>query len=473
VEALFATAARLFTYEADHATDGRAGMGPAAPLVPDVRVVRSLAPVFPTASNRPADIAARLSPWVLVAMLDEAVPWRPEPSNGRTWTCAELLRATFEQKRCIVDGLIADCGLTVLAGAPKVGKSWWALQAAEGVAAGVPVLGCDVRQGPVLYFALEDSPARIKERLGAHRVTEPLPISFDMELRHLDRGGMAHLEQRIVETGARLCIVDRISAARSARPDENDSGPMNGLLAGLRRLGQDRQVGILAIHHNRKGATGDVVADMRGSNAVTAAADLLVGLSKRDSRVTLQATGRDVPEQELALRFTPDVCAWELLGDAREVARQEAEEAFLGLLNDVGEVDIKGAVEALKGDRTKWQKVAKRLHASGDVDVRTDGARHVYRRAGPPGHDSGGGRTPRTPRTDDPSDVQGVLGVRLPADSAEGECPTGEETRPTPSHDPGHDGDLTAREVLSLFPDARRMVEPPTRLGGPSQARER
>jgi RecA-family ATPase len=81
-----------------------------------------------------------------------------------------LLLRRLEPPRFAVDGLVPRGGVTVLAGRPKHGKSWFALDLALGVGTGIAVLG-DVAcaKGPVLYLALEDSPYRMRGRVGAHR----------------------------------------------------------------------------------------------------------------------------------------------------------------------------------------------------------------------------------------------------------------------------------------------------------------
>src|SRR5262249_9809830 len=57
-------------------------------------------------------------------------------------------------------GLI-PAGLTMLAGRPKVGKSWLSMQLALAVATGGMTLGQGVEIGRVLYLALEDSERRL------------------------------------------------------------------------------------------------------------------------------------------------------------------------------------------------------------------------------------------------------------------------------------------------------------------------
>ena len=60
----------------------------------------------------------------------------------------------------VVDTLLSQ-GLHILAGSPKVGKSWLAVTVAKGEA----VWGMGVKQGTTLYLCLEDSTLRIQNRL--------------------------------------------------------------------------------------------------------------------------------------------------------------------------------------------------------------------------------------------------------------------------------------------------------------------
>jgi RecA-family ATPase len=59
-----------------------------------------------------------------------------------------------------------DEGVTLLAGAPKLGKSWLMLNVAVAVASGGKAFGSiDVEQGAVLYLAVDDNGRRLQKRL--------------------------------------------------------------------------------------------------------------------------------------------------------------------------------------------------------------------------------------------------------------------------------------------------------------------
>ena len=79
-------------------------------------------------------------------------------------SCEEIMTTVYKPIEFVIDGLIAQ-GLYILAGAPKVRKSWLALDMFLSIAKGESVLGQKTLQGTALYLCLEDSYARIQNRL--------------------------------------------------------------------------------------------------------------------------------------------------------------------------------------------------------------------------------------------------------------------------------------------------------------------
>lgn len=64
----------------------------------------------------------------------------------------------------VLDNLVTQ-GLFILAGAPKIGKLWFALDICLSVAKGESALNAATFQGTALYLRLEDSRIRIQNRL--------------------------------------------------------------------------------------------------------------------------------------------------------------------------------------------------------------------------------------------------------------------------------------------------------------------
>jgi RecA-family ATPase len=75
-------------------------------------------------------------------------------------------------------GIICE-GVSLLAGPPKVGKSWLSLALGIAVASGGTAFGrIPVRQGPVLYLALEDTLRRLQARTGKLLGDTPAPAGL-------------------------------------------------------------------------------------------------------------------------------------------------------------------------------------------------------------------------------------------------------------------------------------------------------
>lgn len=78
----------------------------------------------------------------------------------RTIDADTLMTTPLPVIQYIIDRLLPQ-GLHILAGAPKIGKSWLALALCLRIAKGESVWGFSSTQGTVLYLCLEDSYSRI------------------------------------------------------------------------------------------------------------------------------------------------------------------------------------------------------------------------------------------------------------------------------------------------------------------------
>lgn len=264
-------------------------------------------------------IVAR-GPDALAKLLAESVPL---PGPRTSWAAWELLSAEFLDPKWTVPGLI-PMGLVSLAGRPKLGKSWWALQLAQDVGTGGQFLGRQVQKGTVLYLALEDGPRRLQTRLRAQRASVTAAIYFETAFPILDTQGTDVLEKRIKEDRVSLVIVDTFSRAIGGA-DQMDSGSMTELLGRLQALAQALEITILLIDHHRKlpgrDHNQDPIEDLFGSTSKAAVVDCAIGLYRERGRqgTTLKLVGRDLGEMELSLQWRPSDCTWGSLGNAGEV----------------------------------------------------------------------------------------------------------------------------------------------------------
>ncbi len=87
-----------------------------------------------------------------------------DPRYLHTLTMTELFQTSYKSRPPIIENLLHS-GAYLLAGAPKIGKSFLVAQIAYHVSTGQELWGCKVHQGTVLYLALEDDFQRIQNRM--------------------------------------------------------------------------------------------------------------------------------------------------------------------------------------------------------------------------------------------------------------------------------------------------------------------
>ena len=75
-----------------------------------------------------------------------------DPAYLHTVTLDELMDNVFEGKSAVIENLLYT-GAYILAGAPKIGKSFLVAQIAHHVSTGQDLWGYKVHQGTVLYLA--------------------------------------------------------------------------------------------------------------------------------------------------------------------------------------------------------------------------------------------------------------------------------------------------------------------------------
>ena len=269
-------------------------------------------------------------------------------------TADDILAAIWPEPVWAVPGIL-PIGLAILAGKPKVGKSWLALQIAHAVAAGGYALGEQVQAGPVLYLALEDPPRRLKERMAAQRWRLGLPAEFmplgqfTDQVGDLRNGGGEKLARQIKHRGYRLVVIDTLS--RSVYGDQNDAEKMTAGLTPIQEMAHHSNCCVLMIDHHHKlcGHDLDAVTDILGSTAKGAMADTALGLYRERGKAgaKLAIIGRDVEEHTLRLKMDRQTGSWQVEEDADELELEltERRQEMLDILADIGAA---GVVEIAK-----------------------------------------------------------------------------------------------------------------------------
>jgi hypothetical protein len=279
-------------------------------------------------------IAHQTRPWPLPAQTEPLTAWR-----SHTISAAALQHKTFPAVTQVVPGLIVE-GLSILAGRPKVGKSWAALDICIGVADERPALGgITPIGGDVLYCALEDTERRLQSRttrlLGIYGDTWPERLTLATRWRRLDEGGVDDVAAWTdTVTAPRLVVLDTLAGVRPQRlaGDQLYDGDYRALM-GLHQLAGDRSIAVLVLHHTRKMDADDPLDTVSGTLGLAGCADTVLVLARTTQGTTLYVRGRDVEEAERAIAFDKATCRWTLLGDAAEVHRSDTRRKILACVS--------------------------------------------------------------------------------------------------------------------------------------------
>jgi AAA domain/IclR helix-turn-helix domain len=270
-------------------------------------------------------------------------PTRPkQPYRLNLVTAATLASTTFEEISFIVPKYIAP-GLTVLAGRPKVGKSWMAANLAIAIATGGRALGVvDVEQGDVLYLALEDNARRLQRRLDQMIPFDLKPerLHFATECERLDKGGLQAIEAWCDSVPKPRCVVvDVFGRVRSERRrDESPYDHDYRSVMPLKALADRRNIAVVIIHHtNKRTDIDDPLDAVSSTTGFTGAADSILVLAKGPQGPTLYGRGRDIEEIETALQFDGARGLWKALGEASEVRRTDERKTILDALHEAEE----------------------------------------------------------------------------------------------------------------------------------------
>ena len=248
---------------------------------------------------------------------------RGVPELRTSWTADELMAMEFPQPRWAVPGILAE-GVSLLAGPPKVGKSWLSLGLGLAIAAGGKAFDS---------IHVERRPGALP-RPGRHPAPPADPDAQDP--RRPARARRAHPRHRLPAPAPRRRRSHRRLAGppprrphgrhRRVRQDARPSAPgMSAYDADYAAVGRAKRladhygVAVVLVHHVRKAGSDDFLAEVSGTNGLAGAADATLVLKRARGQAdgVLHVTGRDVDEAEYALSFQPASGAWQLLDGPR------------------------------------------------------------------------------------------------------------------------------------------------------------
>ena len=241
---------------------------------------------------------------------------RMAPDYLETVSMTTLYDTDFEGQEPLIDGLLYR-GAYLLAGSPKVGKSFLMAQLAYHISTGTPLWNYPVHKGTVLYLALEDDYRRLQER--SYRMfgtAENESLFFSVSAGQLGSGLDEQLTNFLREhPDTSLIIIDTLQKVREVGGDNYSYANDYQIITRLKALADSYGICLLLVHHTRKQQSDDKFDMISGTNGLLGAADgafLLTKEKRTGNAACLDVSGRDQPDQRLHLFRNEETLAWEL-----------------------------------------------------------------------------------------------------------------------------------------------------------------
>lgn len=295
----------------------------------------------------------------------------------------DLLQKEFPPIKWVVPGLIPE-GLTLLAGAPKTGKSWLALNLAAALSVGGRVLGnIAIESRYVLYIALEDTERRLQGRLNTIGAFPSEKLTLVTAWRSGDEGinDLTTWKQEYPDT--EIIIIDTLQRIRGMSPNGQTYEWDYLQLGKLKQVADFLSMPIVVLHHTRKMGSTDPLFMVSGTLGITAAADtsMILKRARKSRSAELFIVGRDIEDAEYALEFQ-DEAGWVLLGDADEYRQSSERQDILKVLRSAKEpLALKDIAASVEKSEPNVHKMLRGLMDDGYVE-KTGYGRYAPREQG-------------------------------------------------------------------------------------------
>lgn len=236
-------------------------------------------------------------------------------SSLKTFSLDEALDSYFEPAEPIIENLL-NPGTYILAGAPKIGKSFLVAEIAYHVATGQNLWNENYKthKGKVLYLALEDDMQRIQSRYSRMFGSEGAEdLHFATASKTMDEGLVLQLMDFLQkEPETKLIIIDTLQKIRGLSNETMSYSRDYEVITQLKNLSDANSLCILIVHHTRKQESDDCFEKISGTNGLMGSADGAMILTRKRGEIsaTLQITGRDQQEQIIKVDQDPETLQW-------------------------------------------------------------------------------------------------------------------------------------------------------------------
>ena len=266
-----------------------------------------------------------------------------DPGAWRNGILAEVIaKEEFKPIDWLVENIIAP-GLTIIAGKSKIGKSWLVLHLSYCIEKGEEFLGRKCAKGDVLHYSLEDGKRRIKTRWEKMCI-QPDQTYYQFRDRKpkipiLTMG----LEEEIEDwanniPNPKMVVIDvyvkvKKTISKSLNAYEND----NYNLQNLQTLAIKYNIGIVLVHHTKKGSENDVFDEINGSAGIQSNMDSMIVLAssrKAGKNSVFHCIPKDAEQLEFEVGMNEQMI-WEDKGPVGSTSLTMLQERIVKVVNEL------------------------------------------------------------------------------------------------------------------------------------------
>lgn len=266
-------------------------------------------------------------------------------------TASDLEAKNIPPANWAIEGFIPE-GLTILAGAPKSGKSIFALNLALALSSDAEIIGKKSKTiKNVLYLPYEDSERRLQNRI--KKMKEGLliknePKTFfpnDCNPPKIDIEDLNNIGILIKENNIDIIIIDTLGSSIKNAIKKTLRSYMDEyeLLNTFQRFALNNKISLILLHHTRKAkAKGNNFFDeISGTRGITGSADANFILEKNKIQSKLTIQGRDLEDLEFGLEFDPTYLIWKSMGIEPKVSLTPEQKSIIAVFNNDPEKELK------------------------------------------------------------------------------------------------------------------------------------
>ena len=234
-----------------------------------------------------------------------------KPLEIKPMTMGELVskKVPIPSEMYILDGLLTKGGTSIVASAPKVGKSQFAISLGYSLANGWQYLGrsCWNKEYKVLYVAMERSELSWLSRIKRISDKNGVKDNFHFVRLSAHKNLVFELQKLALENNYELIIIDMITQAINTNNENEYLNTYKEISRILKDTADKTQAHVMGLYHNGKSKNKSVVDSVLGSTAIAGATDQVIRLQKKkDGTRVVDTEGNDGEEIIKPLRLIED-----------------------------------------------------------------------------------------------------------------------------------------------------------------------